>query len=135
MFGFRQNTLSIIKNYPNLYLICTFFFFSKKMTRSSFLKTIVFSFPSSFFIESQGKINGMGIIFNLGVKWVSGEIRTGKQGKEQMELNINDQMCRIPKELSCLFFHLWVGSEPNLFSFLWGHSTLRLSSQYKDVSA
>lgn len=72
----------------------------KRKLRSPFSKHhILISLVFLAVIESQRKRNGMGIIFNFGVKWVLGEICTGKQGKEQMELNINDQTCRIPKEL------------------------------------
>jgi len=61
--------MTVIENYT--------LFFSLKITLFSFSLLLL---P---FIESQEKINGMGIIFNFGVKWVSGEICTGKQGKEK----------------------------------------------------
>lgn len=63
----------------------------------------------SFFlpvIESQGKINASGIIFNFGVKWASGEKhREERRETERLEigLNNNDRRCGRAEELSCLF--------------------------------
>lgn len=57
------------------------------------------------FIESQGKINALGIIFNFGVKWASGE-KHREAGREterlETELNNNDRRCSRAFWLSCL---------------------------------
>lgn len=58
------------------------------------------------FIESQGKINALGIIFNFGVKWASRE-KHREAGWEterlETELNNNNRRCSRAEELSCLF--------------------------------
>lgn len=45
------------------------------------LKVPIFSLPYSFrlLLNDKKKINGMDVIFNSGLKWVSGEICTGKE--------------------------------------------------------
>lgn len=57
------------------------------------------------FIESQGKINALGIIFNFGVKWASGE-KHRKAGweTERLEIELNNNWrCSRAEELCCLF--------------------------------
>lgn len=83
-------SLAVIKKYANLYSISTRMTIRQNYTLFFSLKS-PYS-PSSLFllvIESQEKINGMGIIFNFGMKWVSGEIYTGREGEGEKDWKLD----------------------------------------------
>lgn len=123
--GSWQMSLRVIKKYSNLYSVCIRMTLKQNYTLFFSLKVPIFSLPYSFclLLNDKKKINGVDVIFNSGLKWVSGERCTGKEWRKR---TTGEKMVwiimikRAVKQRSFLssFSHFGACSSPNFFSFV-----------------